>query len=139
MVEPIFPAEAGPVERRPVLGYLMVLTAATLWAVNGVVAKTILSTGLSALRLSEVRSTGALLGLVVILLVLRPAGLRVRRSELPLLVAFGIGGLALVQWLYFAAIHRLPIGVAVIIQYLAPLLVALWARFVMKRHVRRRI
>jgi drug/metabolite transporter (DMT)-like permease len=139
VVEPIFPAEAAPVERRPVLGYLMVLTAATLWAVNGVVAKTILSTGLSALRLSEVRSTGALVGLVAILVVLRPAGLRIRQSELPLLVAFGIGGLALVQWLYFAAIQRLAIGIALLIQYLAPLLVALWARFVMKRHVRRRI
>jgi drug/metabolite transporter (DMT)-like permease len=40
---------------------------------------------------------------------------------------------------YFLAIHRLDIGVALLIQYLAPLLVALWARFASHEHVRRRI
>ena len=42
-------------EPRPVLGYAMVMTAATLWAVNGTVSKVILTTGLSSLRLAEVR------------------------------------------------------------------------------------
>jgi len=55
------------------------------------------------------------------------------------LAAFGILGLAFVQWLYLFAIHRLELGVALLIQYLAPLLVALWARFVARRQVRRRL
>ena len=117
----------------------MVLTAATLWAVNGTVSKSILDTGVSSLRLSEVRSAGAFLGLLVALLVVSPRSLRVERRELPLLALFGIAGLAFVQWFYFVAIHRLAIGVALLIQYLAPLLVALWARYVMKRAVKRRI
>ena len=50
-----------------------------------------------------------------------------------------IGGLAFVQWFYFLAIHRLAIGVALLIEYLAPLLVALWARFAYHEQVRRRI
>jgi drug/metabolite transporter (DMT)-like permease len=56
-----------------------------------------------------------------------------------MLAVFGVCGLAFVQWFYFVGIHRLAIGVALLIQYLAPLLVALWARYVMKRDVRRRI
>jgi drug/metabolite transporter (DMT)-like permease len=68
----------------------------------------------------------------------RRASLRIRVRELPLLVALGIG-LALVQWSYFFAIHRLDIGIALLIQYIAPLLVALWARFVFHEPVRRRI
>ena len=51
--------------RRPWLGYAMVLTAATLFALNGVVAKVALSSGLSSLRLTEVRLTGAAIGLLV--------------------------------------------------------------------------
>ena len=43
------------------------------------------------------------------------------------------------QWFYFLSIHRLPVGIALLIQYLAPLLVALWARYVLHEHVRRRI
>jgi drug/metabolite transporter (DMT)-like permease len=125
--------------RRPWLGYVMVFTAATLFAVNGVVSKVILASGLSSLRLTEVRLTGAAIGLVLILAVARPASLRVSGAELPFLAAFGILGLAFVQWLYFLAIHRLEIGIALLIQYLAPLLVALWVRFVVHRPVRRRL
>src|SRR5438093_665026 len=99
----------------------------------------ILSTGISALRLSEVRSTGAALVLVAALAVTRPERLRIRRGELLFLAAFGIFGLALVQWFYFFAIHRLEIGIALLIQYTAPVLIALWARFVAKEPVRRRI
>ncbi len=59
------------------------------------------------------------------------------RRELPFLAVFGIVGLAFIQWLYFVAIHRLELGIALLIQYLAPLFVALWARFVFHRPVRR--
>ena len=125
--------------RRPQLGYAMAAAAAALWGVNGSVSKVILDSGVSSLRLTEVRCTGAFLGLVLILLVTGPTRLRVRARELPLLALFGIGGLAFVQWFYFLAIHRLAIGIALLVQYLAPLLVALWARYVFQEPVRRRI
>ena len=140
MTEPLFPAPpAAAAERRPRLGYAMVAVAATLFAVNGTVSKVLLESGLSSLRLSQVRSTGALVGLAVVLAVISPRRLRVRRRELPFLAVFGICGLAFVQWFYFIAIHRLAVGVALLIQYLAPLLVALYARTFMHEHVRRRI
>jgi len=122
-----------------VLGYAMVMTAATLWAVNGTVSKVILTTGLSSLRLAEVRSTGAFVLLALALAATRPETLRIRRRELPYFIVFGVGGLALVQWFYFLAIHRLQIGIALLIQYIAPVLVALWARYVLHEPVRRRI
>jgi drug/metabolite transporter (DMT)-like permease len=126
--------------RRPALGYAMVLGAATLWATNGTVSKVILQSGdISSRRLAEVRSTGAFVGLALALVLLRPGALRFTRHELPFLVAFGILGLALVQWTYFAAIERLDIGIALLIQYTAPLMIALWVRFVMHEHVRARI
>ncbi|MFL5951825.1 MAG: EamA family transporter, partial [Gaiellaceae bacterium] len=75
----------------------------------------------------------------VIALVRRPASLRLHRDELPLIVALGIVGLALVQWSYFYAIHRVAIGIALVVQFVGPILVALWARFVYSEHVRARI
>ena len=117
----------------------MVAAAATLFAVNGTVSKVILASGVSSLRLSQVRMTGALIGFVVVLLLTAPERLRVRRRELPFLAVWGIGGLAFVQWFYFLAIHRLAIGIALLIEYVAPLLVALWAHYVFHEPVRRRI
>jgi drug/metabolite transporter (DMT)-like permease len=117
----------------------MVAIAATLFAVNASVVKVIEHTGFDAQRLTEVRSAGAFVGLALVVLVTRPAAIRVTRRQLILLAALGIGGLALVQWSYFFAIHRLPIGEALLIQYIAPILVALWARFAWRERVRTRI
>jgi drug/metabolite transporter (DMT)-like permease len=86
-----------------------------------------------------VRTTGALIGFVLVLLVIAPSRLKVRRSELPFLAAFGVCGLAFVQWFYFLSIHRLDVGIALLIEYLGALLVALWARYVFHESVRRRI
>jgi drug/metabolite transporter (DMT)-like permease len=135
----IIPAESVTRERRPAIGYAMALGAGTLFAVNGTVSKVILKSGLSSLRLTEVRCAGALLGLALILLATRPQSLRTDRRELVYLGAFGVFGVAFVQLFYFLAIHRLEIGVSLLIQYLGPLLVALFARFVLKEHVRRRL
>ena len=133
------PAESVTRERQPAIGYAMALGAGTLFALNGTVSKVILKSGLSSLRLTEVRCTGALLGLALILLATRPQSLRTNRRELLYLGTFGVFGVALVQLFYFLAIHRLEIGVSLLIQYLGPLFVALFARFVLKEHVRRRL
>jgi drug/metabolite transporter (DMT)-like permease len=114
---------------RPALGYAMVAVAATLFAVNGTVSKVVLGSGISSGELTEVRCAGALIGMALIAAATRPESLRVALADLPLLAALGVG-LALVQWSYFFAIHRLDIGIALLIQYVAPILVALWARHI---------
>src|SRR4051794_4766033 len=140
MVEPAVSEPKQPARHpRPLLGYAMVLTATALWGINGSMAKAALSSGLTSLRLTEVRSTGAALLLVAALAGTRPQGLRITRSELPFLLLFGVIGLAFVQLFYFVAIHRLDIGIALLIQYLAPVLIALYARLVLKEGVRRRV
>src|SRR5438105_798573 len=110
---PVTPAR----HRRPRVGYAMAAGAAALFGVNGAVSKVILASGISSLRLSQVRMTGALLGFVAVLLAVAPGRLQVERRELPFLAVFGVGGVAFVQWFYFLAIHRLQIGIALLIEY----------------------
>ena len=132
------PGEPGR-ERRPAVGYAMVIAAALLFALNGTVSKVVLQSGISSLELTQVRATGAFLGFALVLVVSRRESLRLTRRELPYLVAFGIAGVALVQWLYFVSIGRLPIGIALLIEYIAPILIAIWAWSVYKEPIRRRI
>ena len=132
-------AGAGSRLRRPLVGYGMVLVAAALFGVNGSVAKVALSSGMSSLRLTEARCAGACVGLLLIVLARSPAALRISRAEVLRLAVFGVCGVALVQLFYFLAIHRLAIGIALLIQYLGPLLVAIYARTFGHEHVRRRI
>ncbi len=120
-------------------GYALVATAASLWAVNGAVSKVVLANGIDSGTLTQARVTGACAGLTLLLLATRPAALKATRREAAYLVAFGVLGLNGVQVFYFLAIDRLPLGIAVLIEYLAPVLVALYVRFVLRRPVRSRL
>jgi drug/metabolite transporter (DMT)-like permease len=134
---PPAPPRAG---HHPLIGYGLVWAAVACWALNATVSKVLLeSADLTPLRLSEIRAAGSALVLLGAVALLRPATLRVSRRDLAFLAVFGIAGLAFVQLFYYIAIERLEIGIALVITYLAPVFVALWARFVMHEPVRRRL
>ena len=119
--------------QHPLTGYLFYLIAALLFAVNGTVSKDILLTGMDPARLSQLRVTAAFLILLVVVAITRPVALRITRSEMPILLIFGILGVAMTQYLYFVSLQTLPVGVALLIEFTAPIMVALWFRFGMKQ------
>jgi drug/metabolite transporter (DMT)-like permease len=111
-----------------VIGYALALGAATLFGLGGIIAKLAFAAGLYPSELAEFRVLFGFLAFLAFVALARPAALRVRRADLPILVAFGTVGLGGVQWSYYEAIQRLPIGVALVVQYTAPLLLLLYAR-----------
>lgn len=134
------PGYPRPVSRPPApLGVLAVVVGSLLFAVNGTVAKIAMQAGLSPTRLVEIRSLGSAVVLVAAALLLSRGSLRLRGRELAVMAVLGVVGVALVQWFYLVAISRLPVGLALLIEYTAPLLVALWARFVLHEQVRARV
>lgn len=120
-------------------GVVFAAAAAFLFALNGSVSKTVLESGLSSLRLVELRSLGAALCLMAAVALTRPRTLRAPPRELAFLAVAGVIGIGLVQWLYFVAIARLPVGIALLLEYLAPVIVVVWVRFVRGEQVRRRL
>ena len=127
----------APTTRHPATGYLFVLVAAAMFSVNGSVAKLVLDAGLSAERLTEVRAAGALAVLLGVCLV-RRTPLWIERRDLPLVAFYGVVGFAMVQWLYLITIGRLPVGIGLLFEFTAPVLVAGYARVVQRRAVRGR-
>ena len=118
----------------------MALAAAVLFAVNGTVSKVALTgSELTAGDYTQLRTTGAFLGLALGLAVFASAKLRISKRDLPFFAFYGIFTFAVVQWLYFVAIERLPIGIALLIQFSGIVLVALWARLVWHAEVRPRV
>lgn len=128
-----------PSRRTRFLGYGLYLPAAFLFALNGTVSKQLLVGGVDAIRLSQLRVTAAFVVLFVVVVLTKPRTLRLRRTEIPLLLTYGITGVALTQWLYFVSIERLPVGVALLIEFTAPIMVALWVRFAWHQPVRDRL
>lgn len=128
-----------PPARRAAVGVVLALAASGLFSVNATVSKIVLQQGLNSVELVSLRSAGAAVLLMGWTAVTRPAALRVRPRELAFLAVYGVCGIAMVQWLYFVAIARMPVGVALLLEYTAPLMVALWVRFARGEQVRSRV
>lgn len=129
-----------PASRDRRRGYALVVLAAVLFSVNAGVSRAVQAAGVDSATLTTVRCTGTA---IVLLAVIVTRGERLRlpgtlRSALRV-VGFAISGVALVQWFYFVAIDRLPVGVALLLEFTAPVLVTLFARFVYRERVRSRI
>lgn len=129
-----------PVPRHARTGYLLVATGAVLFVLNAGVSRVIQAAGVDSATLTTVRCTGTAIVLVALVLA-RGERLRLPRGwrEIAVVIGFGITGVALVQWLYFVAIDRLPVGIALLLEFTAPVLVALFARFVYRERVRNRM
>ncbi|KQY56040.1 hypothetical protein ASD11_16330 [Aeromicrobium sp. Root495] len=114
----------------PLLAYVLVLTAATLFGLNAGMSRVPLRSGTDTATFTTLRITAGLLVLVVVALVVDRSALRVPRGRrLVLVLALGVVGIAGLQWTYNIAINRLPLGIALLLEYLGPVLVVLWVRF----------
>jgi drug/metabolite transporter (DMT)-like permease len=126
--------------RRPGLGFLLVGVGALLFIVNAGVSRVVLRAGVSPAELTTTRITGTAVVLLLAAALFHRAALRRPGGRLGLLLlVHGVVGVAALQWTYFVAIDRLPVGLALLLEYQAPLLVVLWARFVQGEVVRRRV
>ena len=123
----------------PSLGYALTLAAAALFAVNGTISTLALDAGIPARQLTALRCTGAAVVLVVVLAVVSPRRLRITWREVPFLAVFGVVGVALTQFLYYVAIGRMPVGIALVFEMTAPVFIALYVWLVRHEKVRSRL
>lgn len=115
------------------LGLGLAFGSALAFGGSGVAAKPLIEAGLEPLHVVWLRVAGA--ALVMLPLAVRHRALPRRRPAL--LAGFGLLAVAGVQACYFAALSRIPVGVALLVEYLAPVLVLGWVRFVQRRPVTR--
>lgn len=130
---------SAPARNPQVTGVVMYLVAAFLFAVNGVLAKSAILVGLSPLRLTELRNAGSMVLLLIVVAIFRPRAFRLKKKEIPFLIAYGVIAFTLVQFLFFFTISRLPVGIGTLLAFLAPLVVALYVKFIRKQDVSDRI
>jgi len=115
------------------VGLGLALLSALAFGGSGVAAKPLIGAGLDPLHVVWLRVAGA--AVVMLPLAVRHRTLPLRRPAL--LAGFGLLAVAGVQACYFAALSRIPVGVALLVEYLAPALVLGWVRFVQRRPVTR--
>jgi drug/metabolite transporter (DMT)-like permease len=108
--------------RSPALATAAVVVAAFCWGLSAIFAKGAFESGIPPERMAEARIAVAGVLLLGFLVVARRDLLRVPAGALAPAVVFGVS-LVLVNLSYYVAIDRLPVGVAIALQYTAPVFV----------------
>jgi drug/metabolite transporter (DMT)-like permease len=111
-------------------GLALAFVSAWCFAFSGPMAKYLIAAGLAPIEAVWARMAGAGLLLLAVLAVVRPKALRIPRSRLPFFAMYAVVAVAGVQSLFFVAITRLPVGIALLLEFMAPVMVVLWVRFV---------
>ncbi len=107
-------------------GLVIALLSAASFGLSGSLARSLLDLGWSPAAVVGVRITGAFVLLLV------PCLMLLRRSGLPTLrqtgrmAVYGVVAVALAQLCYFSAVQTLSVGVALLLEYLAPVLLIFW-------------
>jgi drug/metabolite transporter (DMT)-like permease len=121
-------------------GALMVAGAAVCWGVMATVAKLLFrDRGIDPVFLVAIRAYLATLTLFVLLGITRPAHLRIGARGCADAALIGIGGLMTNNFLYFTAIDLTTVATALLLQYQAPVLVALYTVLVQRQRLSGRL
>jgi drug/metabolite transporter (DMT)-like permease len=113
---------AGPHDAA--LGRWLIFAATVFWAATATLARFVFrDKHVPPFTVVELRLTIAAAVLFVILFLRRPAALRIQRRDLGYFVTLGLLGVAAVQGTYYFSISKLGVGIAILLQYLAPTLI----------------
>jgi drug/metabolite transporter (DMT)-like permease len=117
-------------------GYALALGGAAFAGLNGSLARYLLDDGLSVWRLTQMRATFTALVLAVLLFAFDRRRLHLQRADLPAMVPLAVA-MTVAQAAYFYATTRMPIAIALLLQYLYPLLLLGWLSIGHKRQLPR--
>jgi drug/metabolite transporter (DMT)-like permease len=107
-------------------GLALALVSASSFGLSGSLARSLLDLGWSPAAVVAIRVGGAFLILLIpCLLLLRRIGLPTGGQSLRML-AYGVVAIALAQLCYFSAVQYLSVSVALLLEYLAPVMLIGW-------------
>ena len=129
-------AKQGQIPRR---GYLYVVAAALLWAVSGTSGKFLFHHGVTPYELVQLRVTLSAAVLFLWLAVRHRDLLRISRRDLPYFLVLGIAGMAAVHFTYFFTISKIDVAIAILLEYLAPVFIALYSVLIVREKLTRTI
>jgi len=108
-------------------GYLCVVAAAIMWASSGAAGKALFGQGMTPFELVQLRVTLATVLMALVFGISNRKILRIRGRDLGYFLLLGGAGMALVQGTYFYAISKIQVAAAILLQYMAPILIAFYS------------
>lgn len=111
--------------------FLYVILAGMLWATSGIFVKLLSQYGFSTLHMTAMRGSVSAFMMLIYLLIFRKKAFKVQAKELLLFACSGVSTF-LVSACYFASMQRISVSVAVILMYIAPVVVMIYSVLFLK-------
>lgn len=108
-------------------GYVSVIAAAVMWASSGTASKALFMSGVKPFQLVQIRVTLSSLFLGLVLGLFARRLLKIRLLDAVYFCFLGGVLLASVQATYLYTISQMPVAAAILLQYTAPLIVAVYS------------
>ena len=108
------------------LGLMFAIGSAFTFGMSGPFAKSLMVAGWSPTAAVTARLAGGALVMAVFATVVKPDWLRQARAHARTVVAYGLIPIAGAQLCYYNAVSHLSVGVALLLEYTAPILVVGW-------------
>lgn len=124
-------------KNKEIQGYLYILTGATLWGISSVIAKALFNIGLPPAELVLIRLTLATAILLLALILRNPKKISISFVDLPYFMILGGVGVTGMQFFYYYTISQIQVGPAILLQYLQPIWVSLYAFFFQREPMNR--
>lgn len=122
-------------QKHPTLGAIFALIAAILFGLNASTTKVIIEAGINAEQVVFIRSLFSFVLALSWALIANRKELLVKPKMLPRLFVLGVIGVGMLQWTYSMSLVRLPVGIALLIEYTAVLWVPIVALVLFKEKV----
>lgn len=124
-------------QKHPTLGAIFALIAAILFGLNASTTKVIIEAGINAEQVVFIRSLFSFVLALSWALIANRKEILVKPKMLPRLFVLGVIGVGMLQWTYSMSLVRLPVGIALLIEYTAVLWVPIVALVLFKEKVSR--
>jgi drug/metabolite transporter (DMT)-like permease len=108
------------------IGLLFAVASAFTFGLSGPLAKSLMESGWSPTAAVTARLAGGAVVMAVFATIVRPGWFREALQHRKTVVAYGLIPIAGAQLCYFNAVSHLSVGVALLLEYTAPVLVVAW-------------
>jgi drug/metabolite transporter (DMT)-like permease len=120
------------IQQVPAAGYFFIVVAVLFWGGSASLAKFLFTTRYDTVIITQTRSSLSFILMAAWFALRDKSVFRIERRDIPKFVLAGVIGIAITNFTYYYTVQETTVATAILLQYTAPVIVMVYAVFVMK-------
>jgi drug/metabolite transporter (DMT)-like permease len=112
--------------KREIKGGILIAVAAFFWGISGTVAKMVFNNSINPIKLVNMRMNLSFLILFTYFYFMNKSVIKIKKKDIKYFAIIGIFGMVGLQSSYYYTVSKLNVSVAIFLQFLSPIFIALY-------------